>query len=202
MITYAECIHARISPFLSRNGDSRRRRFPMNSGILYSTARELRTHVATHVQALALSREHRSLTAGRQLATVPATGTSMHPHTTRRSSTLAALTHSMAANRSSPCRWSLMAAAAQLCMSMGPREHDEPLGLLPNTCRRVTAIRPWPRQRSPGRSNLQAHTQEHRHAIAVPAYTPCTRPRTWPHTAQTHPRQRARHEHHSAHAPA
>jgi hypothetical protein len=46
VITYAEYAHAQISPFLVRSGGSRRRRLQINSIFIYSSTRELRTHVA------------------------------------------------------------------------------------------------------------------------------------------------------------
>jgi hypothetical protein len=46
VITYAEYTHAQISPFLVRNAGSRRRRLQINSIFIYSSTRELRTHVA------------------------------------------------------------------------------------------------------------------------------------------------------------
>jgi hypothetical protein len=47
VITYAEYTHAQISPFLVRNIASRRRRLQINFTFIYSSTRELRTHVVT-----------------------------------------------------------------------------------------------------------------------------------------------------------
>jgi hypothetical protein len=45
----AYTIAVQISPFLVRNGGRRRRCLPKRSTLLYSSTREVRTHVATAV---------------------------------------------------------------------------------------------------------------------------------------------------------